>query len=261
MAIYNKELEREMAKEYEKEIDFAERLKNLAVKEKSKIIHLEGAVLIVSTLLMNSSIKTYDAIIFVAQQGFGQQALTLVRAILENSINFQYIVNDPEDRSRQYLEYTKKERYKLVEALEKAYGAEAVGNLFSEEVLRSVKRDYENIGFNFSDKKYRYSWSGKPIKKMAEETGFEFHYDVLYRILCYHTHSSPSGVISGVKAHANEEKVDISYGPSKELVGEAFLYSYDPFIRIIGNYNDLHNLGFDDKIEMVVEEYERFRQQ
>lgn len=57
------------------------------------------------------------------------------------------------------------------------------------------------------------------------------------------------------------KKADISYGPSRELIGEALLYSYDPFIRIIGNYNDLHNLGFDEEINTVINEYEKFRTQ
>lgn len=257
----NRKLEEIIEQAYKEEIDFAERLKRLAIEVKSKITHLERSPVIASTLLINSAIKTYDAIIFLAKKGYGQQALILVRSILESAIDFQYILNDPKNRSSQYLEYAKKERYDLIAALKRMHGENTIQKLFNEGVLENIRRDYENLPFDFSDRKYNYSWSGKSIKQMARETGFESHYDVLYRILCYHTHSTPSGVISGVKPHIEEVKVDISYGPSRELIGEVFLYSYGPFIRIIGKYNDLHNLGCDNYIEIVIKGHEKLRTQ
>jgi len=249
----DEEIEDYIVKKFTEEINFAERLKNLAIQEKSKLTHLQEPTVIVSTLLLNSSIKTYEAMLMLAKQGFGQQVLALTRLILENSINFQYIADKPEERSKQYLEYAKKERYELIKRGKEEYGC----NVISEELSEIIEDDYKNIGFDFSNGKFNRSWTGEAIKGMAKKTGFQFHYEIIYKILCYHAHPSPSGGLTSVKVYKEENKVGLVHGASEELIDFVFLFSYDPFIRIMGNYNNLHNLGFDKEVESFIGEYNK----
>lgn len=247
----NEGLQTLIAEEFREELEFANTLKSLSIRVAQSITHMGDSVTMASVLLTHYAIQTYSAIILLSKEGYGSQAFTLARSILEALINFKFILLDGNARSEQYLLYFAKEKYELFEAFKRQHGAEKIEEIYGKERLAEIEKDHENLKSRFKGNQYSYSWSGKHLREMAEKTGLFFYYEILYRILSFTAHSSPLGIQTVVEKRPSDDKVNLSYGPSSDLVGKALIFSSGPLIEFIDGFIGLYKLDFAEEIKSI----------
>jgi hypothetical protein len=125
---------------------------------------------------------------------------TIVRPMFEIDLNSHYISKNPIKYSKEYIEFDKINKYKIIEAIRNNLNSnnsswkEALNSdwkNFTQVKLDEIKKEYENTLMNFkeSERKNRKKWwSGKSIKEMAIEVNHKEAYDIFYSELSLFTH-------------------------------------------------------------------------
>lgn len=167
---------------------------------------LESHLRHVVTLLCFSSLKTLRSILFLCNQGHGEDAMNLTRTIFENYVVLKFIQKYPEDniyRFMNYLVLQNKFRLDKSKSDDSTMSAE-VRKLYSEREAEILEK-YDAIrecyaGKNDDDKslRERYGagrWCGIDRRTMAIKVGLEEHYDCVFHFHSCFAHPHPLGLV------------------------------------------------------------------
>jgi len=123
---------------------------------------------------------------------------TIIRNMFELHIIAHYIAQEPRKRSDLYIQYDSVIQYEKMMGLNEfksknntPYKEMAV-KLLSEMDIENITDNYEAVKQNYTNNNGRsfLSWTGKNIKKLAEETNHLYEYKLYYKPLCNFTHQN-----------------------------------------------------------------------
>lgn len=142
-----------------------------------------------------------------------------IRTMLELSMQFEYLMQKPEERAEQYLEYEHVARHKLIKAiLDNPSGP--IGKHLAASPLRcegepKVEAEYSRVRsrFTFTDRKGRKrladKWYCMTVANLAKSIGRLDEYRVIYRTASAWTHADPFST-QGTLPYAGHESQVIS---------------------------------------------------
>jgi hypothetical protein len=226
----------------------------------------------VCVLLFAKSTKTFRAIQHLCDppdRGYGEDAIILVRSLLENLINLAYIVKPQQEKEREeraelfeswlIIDYNRfkkglKEcsslKTQLRQILQKIDLNDVRYNkaksLFDKECERLEKNNY---------KTNKWSWSGLSLKWMAEEVGLlDLYYNVVYWEYSQIVHPHPGCIDSYIK-RLPDGNLNICDTPGSGLVESALASSFDCYRQILRLINDIFSINLSDKLTEIENEW------
>ncbi|MDO8886819.1 DUF5677 domain-containing protein [Candidatus Oleimmundimicrobium sp.] len=253
-----KDFEKSLYKEHKKLFDHTDNLLKLADEWSEKEFEPTSAFERITILFFAKSRKTYWATRTLSIKGFGEDAGTLLRSLLENLIDLYWMSLDPQDRSKRFLDFAS---FMYREALKKLENDGHQDVLVPLEIKEEILNNYQKIDERTlkSFQKYR-KWSPKNRREMAKEIDkalvgdessrkneFLFLYDKAYWLLSNAAHPNPinsDDFIVPVKG-----KLTLRAQPSKGHIATWLALSFHIFLKIIAKFNEIHELGEEQKIQ------------
>ncbi len=233
---------------------------------KLKITKREAGLTDVGVFLFAKSTKTFRALNMLCQSGFGQDAATLARSLLENLINLAYMEKDESQHRAKLFIYQSlldnkmkldqikddPDIVKICKDMEKKFH-DKYGEVL-EKTSEIHNQECEKIKALGKDQK-KYSWSCLSIKDMAIETGLvDFYYNKAYWIISQFAHSHVGASNSYLKEKPDGEIIIID-GPCKDWVEESLTLGFDCYLKILHLINKILELEFESEIKVIEEEY------
>lgn len=242
-------------------LDLNNELRGLAESVLSQHPHPDSLVKGHALLSFGKAYKTHVAILILCEKGYGEDAAILARSLFELAVSTLYVYGDESGiAAKRYFEYdwiiregmydyllSKEETKK---GLEEQIAASENGEMRIEEIRKraaDVRAGYT------PDELRRNTWSGKSIKKMAEEVGREDSYRTIYSLQCNMAHSAVSMANDYVKEVEGEITMDIS--PSENWVTQTLVASMDFFYFITRTWNSVFELGLEEKLDDLEKKY------
>lgn len=216
----------------------------------------EGLQQYILLYALTKAYKTQGAALLLSENGFGQSAGILSRAIFELAITTLYILEDETGgRAERFFDYDWVMRANLydyivnesriADGFEQREDADEIIGKILEEAQR-VKDKYPKIGVNNR-------WSDETFKAMARAVGAEDAYKTAYHLQCNLSHPNPRDVNEyfserqgGLVVHA---------GPDNNWISQSLVASFDFFIRLVQAWNKEFNFGLESKLEDLVDRY------
>jgi hypothetical protein len=144
--------------------------------------------------ILTRACKTFDAIIILCKNGFGQDAAILLRGLFESYVTAKYIVSHPQPVANQlaarFVDYKwiilKKHLYETGKKNQRSTAPE--DEEYRKQVLERVDDFKKKYGI-MSDRGLL-SWSGKTLRDMAGKIGPELlnEYETIFRICSRFSH-------------------------------------------------------------------------
>lgn len=197
--------------------------------------------------------RTINSIFLLCQHNYVEDAVALLRNLFEIVVNTLYISKDPLQRARVFLEYDHVQKRMLLVTLQKAndpWSAKVLLGTVPEKV-KEIEEQYERVKDNY---KNLYRWSGKTIRKMAQDVGLNWHYDFAYWLWSNLAHVSPRAVDEYLKV--NKRGINVAM-PSDEDISRVLKSSCVYFLMIMDKMNKVYALGFDEKIKKMEQEIQK----
>ena len=204
--------------------------------------------------------KTHASIIVLCQKGNGQDAAILTRSLFELAVTTLYVLKDKTgSRLQRWLDFDwviRDEIYKHVQSepgVSAAFDARAQNPREGDSSVEEVSKMAQKMR-----KKYHYDlrkgWSDKIIKQMSEAVGLESIYMTAYRLMSDLHHSAVRTMNDYFSQGANGE-IMADTAPSERWIQETLVSSFQFFIMIIDKWTDEFNLGLDDKLQKLSDDY------
>lgn len=180
---------------------------------------LQGELRDVVSRIYPSSLKTFRSILYLCNEGHGEDAVSLARGIFENYLALKYIRQNPEDRIYKF------KNYPVLEAKFMLDDAKTQDNRMLPWLRKMILEAEERILKNYGkveglyvgareDKqkalnRFRYGrWAGNSIGGMAKELCLKGEYDVIFRLHSYFVHTQTFGL----EHFCLESDTDVRYG-------------------------------------------------
>jgi len=96
--------------------------------------------------------------------------------------------------------------------------------------------------------KGRISWSGKPLKVMAEEVGLSEGYSSVYVLMSQLTHTTAGAMLDYIQTDKGGSVSGVKLSPSDNLIREVLLSAVPPMLNIVKQWHKQFNLGIEAKI-------------
>ncbi|MBI4834016.1 MAG: hypothetical protein HY811_04250 [Planctomycetes bacterium] len=223
-------------------------------------------------LLFSKSTKTFRAIQCLCNpvdMGYGEDAIILVRSLLENLMSLAYIVkpqNEEEQNRRAELFknwlildlYNFKKELKECSSMKTRLNQEIeqidpagdryceADRLFNEEIKKLKQNGY---------KTNKYSWSGLSLKWMAEEVGLlELYYKIVYWHYSQLVHPHP-GCIDSYITQLPDSNINICDMPDSSWIEDALFSSFDCYRQIARLINDTFSFNLGGKLDEIENEF------
>ena len=176
-------------------------------------------------------LRKHEALVLLAERGFGQEAGMMLRSMFESTVNAMWIAKDLDARLERYHAYQFFSAQKYRNLADKwGIKTKRPQTEHDKSSNRTLKQMAEEKGwrelpkYGFRANEY---WSGKPLKKMAEEIGWLHRYEFIYRIYSDVIHSGASSAADYI-SQSDSGVVSISVGPqlqhSEICLREGYLY-------------------------------------
>jgi hypothetical protein len=211
---------------------------------------MEGDVFpVVAMMLFSFIFNTYKAVGLLLPGEYYEQAATLYRTMWEAGANLAWIALDPEERAKQFAEFTGVEyrhvlqshAERLASASPRAAADEAEERLRQYETLMDPRLSR----YTYSDgKRWRDRFSCVKLDAVTSELGSPWseEYRLHYRMGCSYTHGAPGAVLSPLfatpeaeaPAKVEAERTSLLAVLSMELMQRCLLV----FLAITGRSDD-----------------------
>jgi hypothetical protein len=173
-------------------------------------------------LLFARAVKTYHAIRLLCADGYGQDALVLLRSMVQTVVTAQYLTQgDTRQRVARYRAFHAVEAAKLAQAAEtRSARFAALVKSSGRPTRRQLQAARKRAERRFPDFKRggAIPWAGQPLDKVAEEVGQGSTYDFVYRLGSQYEHGSFYALYS----YARKDRMSIakSIAPSDDFIDE-----------------------------------------
>lgn len=208
--------------------------------------------------ILAKNIKTLQAIEILCRNGFGQDALPLLRSMLESVINLGYIILDKENRGQLYLEYECFLKLKSGRILLRTNSR--VDRVSIQNRIQQLERKWDTVKHKFLNRRGRIcsTWSCKNLREMAVDANLLNVYEWTYPLCSAYTHTTSSVAHSYVLG-VDKKGVVIEVGTSPQFIGAVLPTATSLLIYVLDSVNNEFNSGFKTNIDNLKEELQRLR--
>ena len=235
---------------------FNERLHKLAETQLQMEISDDSNKSFFEAFVLGKAFKTYEAILLLCRNGYGEDAFMLARSLFELMVTNSYILQDPtEDMLMRYMHYdwvTRKEMYDYISSnpdlLAKLNDEITSGRKLN--TIPEVEQEYENAMAKY---KYQNGWSDKTIRGMANAIGRNDMYSTVYRLQCTVGHTNARSMNEYVQL--TDEGAVLNIGPNWDLVRATLVVTFDCFYHILKEADKQFSWDIDSRLEDLAKEY------
>jgi Family of unknown function (DUF5677) len=209
-------------------------------------VPVEGQALKVVGSLLHLMTNDYGAVLALVMNGYGVQAMKIVRSMFEAECNIHYLKNNP-DAVNDYVDFNiieRKDLYNLMDDEQKS-------KLDPADVA-SMLAEYDAIVPRFTKNgKIRRDWCEKTLYQRAEAAGLKELYVTMYRWTCSMHHADFSSIVFSHDARAD----DLNMAPSDAWLYQALVNAHGSFLRALHYYIDMINVSFESEMQELVTQY------
>lgn len=196
--------------------------------------------------------NSVSALTTLLLNGYGPDAMSIARGILEKSIVVAFLIKHP-DKLDDYLDYQYITNKRKMDQYDKRYPEYAAEKMSSTR-RQQIEADYAKVEKRFrKGKNVRYSWSELSVFKMVTDVDMADHYHIIY--------SEASGIqhgdINGLAAYMTDDFNDIQIAPSSRWIVTALFAGHRGLLSLITHYNDLAQHGFNAELDAAREVFKK----
>jgi len=249
--IHNFKVNNDIKSKYKALLSFNQELRNLADKILEKDQKIVGPRDFFTSFAIGKGYKTLGAILLLAKQGYGEDAVILTRSLFDLLINLLYIQADRTDkRAYRYFQYDWILRKKMFDyALNKPEVMEKMNKRANNPKLNDVTIKEVEEQAKLAQQLNHYTktgWSDKTLFDMAEEVGRSDAYKSVYRLQCQLDHNATRSVNEYSKQ--TQVGIEIQIGQSENWIEESLVIAFDFYYHILVAFNSHFKTGFEEKI-------------
>ncbi len=201
-------------------------------------------------LLFVRAFDTFNSILLLCENGYGTDALILLRSLFINYIYCKYIMTGNKDElGLRFIRYEKVVAKKL-------YAAPAEDKMYYEqhkEILDSYDDEYKkfNDDYSFGGKNGKNKidlreWTGKTLCDLSIFVDEKEYYDTVFFVTSASSHVNSFSVSRALDPEAKDYETDV--GASDREVNKALFISEGFFIHILDFWATSFNVKFDGNI-------------
>lgn len=190
-------------------------------------------------LLWSKATVTMQAIQVLCKNGFGEDALSLVRCLFEILISIRYLEKKPKLRSKRFFQFYALQEKEYMDR----YTQAGIGKV-SKSSRDEINKEYMKIkqARNSKDKNWTdFITSNKRnhnIKNVAEEVNLSWDYDFVYYSLSHlFTHSTPRGASKYMLNASSTNSIIPILRPGDRQIKEALALSQRYFSGVLKDFN------------------------
>ena|GEM_PF-3888052 len=157
---------------------------------------------ILTQFFLSKTVTSFFAVWILCKNGYGQDALVILRTIFENLVNLSYVNKYPDTRVPLFIEYDHIRARQKLKDYENCYGETG-----HEEHRKYIMEQYDRVKRNYPKK---FSWSQVPLFEMAKSCGLEKEYYRVYTIGSEFIHGGSDTVSDYIRR--NESHFDVRFG-------------------------------------------------
>jgi len=203
--------------------------------------------------------KTASAVVFLCQEGYAEDAFVLVRTIFEIVVKSFYIFkSDSIERARAFILYDHFEKRKQLRKIANWNKKEKIENKELEEELKKEEKICETMEKDYPNSIDKVKWPKKNLEELSKEIDLANEYYTFYWISSLYTHTSSRSSMSYVSEKDKILSFDIK--SNEELSKDVLCYLCDLFKRMVREFDNRFNLGYQEKISEVEEKFGKFMQ-
>jgi hypothetical protein len=209
---------------------------------------IEGPLLNTVCRMLVAASNSYGALIVLALNGYGHDAMKIARSIFETELNIIRLKTHPEELN-DFLDYIfiiQKKQFDMLDDGQK----KGVAKGHYEEMMAK----YNDVLPRFASKqdrtRPRNEWCRESIYARAKEAGIDYLdlYQTFYREASSLHHLDIGGLVSQA-----DKELYADIAPSWACIEDA-LVATGSFVRSVGDYDEMGNLGFKDRLQTEVNE-------
>lgn len=192
--------------------------------------------------------NSLGAVVILVLNGYGNDAMKIVRSMFEGAVNAGYLKRHPE-QLQDYLDYTWIRQKKRLDYMKK-YAPDPL-QYISLEKIAETERKFKSVVNRFTNRrgKLRGSWTKVPLGQRAEEVGMGQLYLTFYDWVSSMQHLDIGGL--SLQAEAGTLAVDVA--PSYNWIKEALVVGHGSAVQVLSHYNEIAQLGMDKEMEAISE--------
>lgn len=202
---------------------------------------VQKVIRFLAKMVLNSN----GAIIALAVQGYGNDAIKVARSMYDGTVTAAYLREHPE-LVDDYLDYFAIRRWRFYQHLVKSNSEQA--KKITKEHAAALKEEYDKVIPKFTKpngKQHYDSWrKGLSLRQMADAVHLGELYPVFY--------SMASGIqhvdVTGMGHQIADGLLDVAVAPNEKFVREALSVGHNMSVRILYEFNLVGKLGQDAQI-------------
>jgi hypothetical protein len=245
---------------YKQHEDFFQRIVNLQNALNALITRAYKDVGTCERLILNFAMLvgvSLMEVVTLVGNGFGQGAMKIVRGLIENSINAEYLRQNP-DRCKDYLDWHWIEQHKLLNWA-KQYNPPLFASI-SDDAKKLIEHSFQQIRPRFeytttrdNKRKMRDTWCELNLAERAFQTGFE----ETYRLVMPHANQILHGSIGGLGKHFDLEKDEhrIAIPPADDWGGEALIAAHESTLKALETLSKTVNVEPEPCLQSLIEDF------
>lgn len=210
---------------------------------------------ILAHLIFGRSVTSFCSTKLLAKEGYGFDAMVIVRTIVENLITLEYINLEPDYRAQLFYNYIHVIKYRRLQNGKLLHK----GSLISYEQESKIKENYYRVEGCYPNK---HSWSGKPLRNMAEEVSENMPWIISYYLLPYVFGSSyVHGNIDALFNYFEETEAGIKIrggAPSPKETNKALVTAVISLMTIVQRVCEILNCDVPEEGESLIQEILNF---
>ena len=204
--------------------------------------------------ILTRSLKTYASIITLCKNGYGQDAATLLRSLLENLITAGYILKDKKTADEKAARFVAYKwiifKRQLPEQEKNLPQMTAHQKQIFMERKKKILEQYEAFKkkFRLRSDQALLTWSGKTVKDMAREISKKLleEYETTFRLCSRFSHPS----ILGDQEYMLQDGKNLIFSPLPSLIGVAANLKNSMSLMI--QFTELINIHFKANEEQLI---------
>ena len=209
---------------------------------------IEGTLLKMVRRMVIAAGNSYGALIALVLNGYGHDAMKIARSLFEIELNILRLKAHPDELADfiDYIYVSQKRQYDMLDDEQK----EQVPKEQHDAMMCKYNEVLPRFARKQSSKIPRNEWCRESIYARAKNAGKDHLalYQTFYRDASSLHHLDISGLVS----HADKD-LSADIAPSWAYLADA-LVATGSFVRSVGDYDEMGNLGFKDRLENDVNE-------
>lgn len=191
-----------------------------------------------SQFFWGKTVTTFYAISALCDIGYGQDAIVLVRTMLENLINYRYINQEPEERGQLFIEFD----YIKAKKRLRTYSVLFPEKEIDPEKIKVIEENYFSVIDNYPKSKSCFlQWSGKNNADMAKACDLENLYLMIYPLASSFAHGGSDSTIDYIQKGHRGFKIRLG-SPSDILILQSVASACSIILLMIQDTCELFNI-------------------